>query len=208
MTPERRRGRETVAILPALAVYLGLELFGASASVALACTAAVIVTTAGWLARRGALTRMSLVSMAVFVAVAALVSITGDLWLFLLKPVATGVLLGAAILLNARRRERPYSLDILCRLRPRRRAELERRYEEDPEICRRHRTVTTMWGVVVIADGIIRGAALLALPPWLAIVTSMPLTIVVVALGAWLSLRYLSVPPPAERRLAGQENRE
>lgn len=195
MTIGHQRTRGAVGVVPAVIVYLGLELFGVSALVAFAASLAVVAAGLGWLAWRGGLTRMALASSALFAGVAAAVSVTGNLWLFLIKPVATGVILGAVILVNVKRGAQPYSLSVLCRLRPRRREELLRRYEDDPIIRHRHYTVTRVWGVAVIADGLVRAAALLILPPWLAVATSMPLTVVAVTVGTSVSLRYLSTSP-------------
>jgi MFS family permease len=205
---EPKRRHEIVAIGPALIVYLGLEMSHAPAIITLGASIAALALSVGRLAHKGVLTRTTLLSAVGFVAIAAVVAITGDPWLFLLKPVLTGLFLGVALLRNGNRGERPYSLSILVRLRPRRRAELLRRYDENPEVRRRHHTVTRVWGVGVLADGLVRGAALLILPPWMAILTSMPLTVVTVVAGTGLSLRYLAVPATAEQNRIAQESTE
>jgi len=184
--------RESLGVMPALIVYLGLDLLHVPPFVTLGAGLATAAAGVVWLRHRGRLNRTALLSAILFAVIATAVSVTGDLWLFLLKPVVTALLLGALIVTNRRRGARPFSLSILCRLRPRRREQLLRQYDSDPGVRRRHRTVTRVWGIAIIADGVIRIAALLTLPPWLAVVTSMPLTIVAVAVGTTLSLRYLS----------------
>jgi hypothetical protein len=174
--------------------YFVLELCKASAWVALGGSIAVIVARLAWLITRHGLTRISMLSMATFIATAALVTITGNRWLFLLKPVIAELTIGITVLVTDRRRPQSYSLPLLCRLQPRRAEELRQQYDRDPEARRRHRTVTTAWAIVAIIEGLLRGTALLVLPTRVAMGASLPLMAVSLVLGTVRSLRYLSLP--------------
>src|SRR6266568_1637929 len=83
--------------LPMIA-YFAVELCGASAWVALGGSIAVIAARLAWLITRHELTRISMLSIATFIATAALVTLTGNRWLFLLKPVIAELTVGITAL--------------------------------------------------------------------------------------------------------------
>lgn len=195
MAADNRALRALLDVVLPLIAYFALELVGASPWIALAGSTAVGIARLGWLAAHHVLTRASLLSTATFVLTAVVVSLTGNRWLFLLKSVVADLILGAGILVTDTGRRHSYSLDILCRLRPRRAQELRRQYEEDPDARRCHTILTKGFGIVAIVEGLLRGIALLTLPGWVAVVVSLSVAVPSVVLGTVLSLRYLSALP-------------
>lgn len=177
---------------PALVVYFGLKLAGSSPWTALGGAVVVALTRFGWLVLRKRVTRVSTLSLAFFIATAAVVTLTGNEWLFLLKPAIGEMLFGAGILFTSKQKRYPYSLGVLRRLRRARAAELVREHDNDPKVRRRHDIVTRAWGIGMVAEALLRAIMLLTLPGWLAVAISVPSEVVGVALGVALSLRYLS----------------
>jgi hypothetical protein len=195
MAADNRALRALLDVVLPLIAYLVLALIGASPWIALAGSTAVVIARLGWLAAHNVLTRASLLSSATFVLTALVVTLTGNRWLFLLKSVVADLILGAGILVTDKARQHSYSLDILCRLRPRRAEELRRQYEEDPDARRCHNMLTRAFGIVAIVEGLVRGIALLTLPGWVAVVASLSVAVPSVVLGTVLSLRYLAALP-------------
>jgi hypothetical protein len=178
--------------LPVVAYY-ALVLLGASDWVALltgTCLAGVRVV---WgVVRERALNPFAAVMLLVFGLGLALSFVTGDpRFLLLVKSLTTGVV-GLFFLGTAALGRRPLTLAAQQSWSPDRAEELGREYAADPDVRRGHRFISTVWGLGLVGEALLRVVLVLLLPLDVAVGASSALLVVVIAglvvwTGRWVA---------------------
>jgi hypothetical protein len=150
--------------LPVL-VYYVLHLLGASDWVALlASTLAAGARTVWTAVRQRTLNPFATLMLLVFGLGLAFALISGDPRFLLLKASVATTAVGLAFLVAAARGRRPLTLAAQQSWTPDQAAELAEQYRTDPEVRRWHRLVSTVWGVGLIVEAVLRVPLVYLLP--------------------------------------------
>ena len=147
-----------------LAGYYALHLFGVADLPALFAAAALAALRVVWVAVRDhALNPFATVMLVVYGLSALLALVSGDPHFLVLKnSIVTGAV-GLAFLVTSRLGT-PLSLAASQSFQPAHRDELRREYDTDPDVRRGHRVSSTVWGVGLLAEALVRVPLVYLLP--------------------------------------------
>ena len=176
--------------LPVAAYYL-LHLLGVDDLAALLTATVVAGVRVVWAAvRERELNLFATVMLVVFGIGLVLALVSGDARFLLLKnSIVTGAV-GVAFLVTTVV-GRPLTLAASQSFNPARRAELAERYRSDPRVRPGHRLCSTVWGVALVVEALVRVPLIYLLPIDVMVGVSEAITIVVfTGLIAW-TLRYI-----------------
>lgn len=177
--------------LPALAYYV-LHLLGASDWVALLAGTLAAGLRLVWVAARDrALNPFAAVMLIVFGLGLALSFVTGDArFLLLVKSLTTGVV-GLFFLGTVIGGGRPLTLAAQQSWQPDLAGELGREYATDPDVRRGHRYLSTVWGLGLIAEALLRVGVVLLLPVSVAVGVSTALLVLTIAGLTMWTVRFV-----------------
>lgn len=167
--------------IPVLAYY-ALYFLGASDWVALLAATVLAGARVVWVAVRDReLNAFAAVMLIVFGLGLLLSFLTGDArFLLLVKSLTTGVVglffLGTVVL-----GRRPLTLAAQQAWQPDRSDELAREYDRDPDVRRGHRVVSTVWGLGLLGEALLRVVIVLLLPLPVAVGASSALLVLTIA---------------------------
>jgi hypothetical protein len=176
--------------LPVVAYY-ALTLLGASDWVALLAGTCLAGLRVVWgIVRERALSPFAAVMLLVFGLGLALSFVTGDpRFLLLVKSLTTGVV-GLFFLVTAAVGRLPLTLAAQQSWSPGTAEELGREYAGDPDVRRGHRFASTVWGLGLVGEALLRVVIVLLLPLDVAVGASSALLVVVIAALAVWTGRY------------------
>ncbi|WP_181781445.1 VC0807 family protein [Pseudonocardia pini] len=150
--------------LPVLAYY-ALHLLGASDWIALLAASAVAAVRVVWSAVRARkLNVFATVMLLVYGAGFAMAFFTGDPRTLLLRNSLITASVGTVFLVTAIRGKRPLTLAALQSFTPAKAAEAQLEYDTDPHVRRGHRFSSTVWGVGLLAEAVLRVPLVYLLP--------------------------------------------
>lgn len=155
--------------LPVLAYY-GLHLLGASDWAALLAGTGVAAARIAWSAVRARqLNPFATVMLLVYGAGFALAFVTGDPRAILLRSSLITGGVGLVFLVTAIRGRRPLTLAALQSFAPVKAAEAQREFDTVPGVRRGHRLSSTVWGVGLLAEAVVRIPLVYLLPVEIAV---------------------------------------
>jgi hypothetical protein len=150
--------------LPVLAYYL-LHVLGASDWAALLAGSGVAAARiVGSAARTRRLNPFATVKLLVYGGGFALAFATGDPRTLLVRSSLITASVGTVFLVTAVRGRRPLTLAAMQSFAPGKAAEAQQEYDTDPDARRGHRVSSTVWGVGLIAEAIVRVPLVYLLP--------------------------------------------
>jgi hypothetical protein len=137
-------------------VYYVLHLNGVNDRLALLVASLVAAARVAWDAvRTRTLNPFALLIMVVFGLGVVLTFVTGDARLLLVKDSVTTAVLGGAFLVAAALK-RPLTIAALRSWQPAQGAEMAQRFTTDPLTRHRHLLTSTVWGVALLVEALIR----------------------------------------------------
>lgn len=174
-----------------VAVYYALHLLGASDWVALlaAAGAAAVRVVAGVLRHRR-LNQFAVLMLVVYGTGLLLAFVTGDARTLLLRSSLTTATVGLAFLVTAAV-GRPLTLTAMQAFDPAGADRLAERYAQDPRVRRGFRLVSTVWGVGLLAESLVRVPLVYALPVEVAVAATEGLLVATMLLLAGWNAWYL-----------------
>jgi hypothetical protein len=150
--------------LPVL-TYYALHLLGATDWVALLAATAVAGLRIGWDAvRHRRLNQFSVVMLLIYGIGLVLALVTGDPRALLLKSSLVTAAVGAVFLATAVIGRRPLSLSALQSFQPDKAELFAERYRSDPDVRHGFRLTSTVWGVGLLAEALLRLPLVYLLP--------------------------------------------
>lgn len=163
-----------------LAGYYGLHLAGVDDFVALLAASSLAAVRIVWVAiRERALNPFATVMLVIFGIGLLLAFVSGDPRFLLLKnSVATAVL--GLIFLGTTLFGTPLTHASLQSFEPTRKAELRQGYESDPAVRRAHRVSSTVWGLGLLFESLVRVPMVFLLPISVTVALSEVLTILTI----------------------------
>jgi hypothetical protein len=148
-----------------IATYYALHLLGASDWVALLAASGVAAARIVWSAvRQRSFNAFATVMLLVYGVGFALAFATGDPRTLLLRNSLITASVGVVFLVTAIRGRRPLTLAALQSFVPARAAAAAAEYATNPHVRRGHRLASTVWGVGLIAEALIRIPVVYLLP--------------------------------------------
>ncbi len=173
--------------------YYALTLLGASDWVALLTGTCLAGLRVVWgVVRERALNPFAAVMLLVFGLGLALSFVTGDPRFLLLVKSLTTAVVGLFFLVTAAVGRRPLTLAAQQSWSPDTAEELGREHAADPDVRRGHRFVSTVWGLGLVGEALLRVVIVLLLPLHVAVGASSALLVVVIgALVVWTG-RYVA----------------
>ena len=182
--------------VPVVAYYV-LVLFGVSDFVALLVGTLLAGANLIWEAvRERTLNPFSTVMLIVFGLGLVLSFLTGDpRFLLVVKSAVTGAV-GLVFLVTAARGRRPLTLAAQQKWSPEQAAELGEEYRTDPDVQRGHRICSTVWGVGLVAESLLRVVIVYLLPLSVAVAASTVLLVAVIAGLTFWTTRYVARAQP------------
>jgi hypothetical protein len=150
--------------LPVL-TYYALHLLGATDWVALLAATAVAGLRIGWDAvRHRRLNQFAVVMLLIYGIGLVLALVTGDPRALLLKSSLVTAAVGAVFLATAVIGRRPLSLSALQSFQPDKAELFAERYRSDPDVRHGFRLTSTVWGVGLLAEALLRLPLVYLLP--------------------------------------------
>jgi hypothetical protein len=150
--------------LPVL-TYYALHLLGATDWVALLAATAVAGLRIGWDAvRHRRLNQFAVVMLLIYGIGLALAFVTGDPRTLLLKSSLVTGAVGAVFLVTAIIGRRPLTLSALQSFQPAKAELFAERYRTDPDVRHGFRLTSTVWGVGLLAEALLRLPLVFLLP--------------------------------------------
>jgi hypothetical protein len=166
--------------------YYALHLVGVHDFVALLVASALAAVRIVWVAvRERALNPFATVMLVVFGIGLVLALVSGDARFLLLKnSIVSGVI--GLVFLATTLFGTPLTLAASQSFQPARKAEIRRAYDTDPHVRRGHRLCSTVWGVGLVLDALVRVPLVFLLPISVMVGLSEMLSIAVIGgLIAW-----------------------
>ncbi len=148
-----------------LVAYYGLHLAGVGDWAALLVATSAAAARIGWVAvREGTLNLFATVMLLVFGLGLGLTFLSGDARFLLLKASIVTAAVGTTFLITGLRGRRPLTLAAQQSWSPARAAELAHEYRTDPLTRRAHRVSSTVWGLGLLSEAILRVPLIYLLP--------------------------------------------
>jgi hypothetical protein len=178
--------------LPVAAFYL-LSLLGASDWAALLTATCLAGLRLIWgIVRERALNPFATVMVIVFGVGLVLSFVTGDArFLLVVKSLVTGAI-GLVFLATALRGRRPLTLAAQQSWSPATADELAQEYASDPDVRRGHRRCSTVWGLGLLGESLLRVPIVYLLPLNVAVGASSALLVVTIAGLLFWNARYVA----------------
>lgn len=172
--------------LPVIAYY-GLHLLGASDFTALLAASAVAAVRVVWTAlRQRRFNAFATVMLLVYGVGLVLALATGDARTLLLRDSFVTASVGLVFLVTAWIGTRPLTLAASESFAPGKAADMAREYATNPHVRRGHRLSSTVWGIGLIAEALLRVPIVYLLPVSVAVGASEALLVVtLVGLMVW-----------------------
>jgi len=201
-TVERAAGSRRLAMLRGLALdaglpvatYYALHLLGASDWVGLLAGSGVAAARIAWTAARTRqINAFATVMLVIYGVGFALAFLTDDPRMMFLRSSFVTASVGIVFLVTAALGRRPLTLAALQGFDPETAGQAQHRYDTGPDVRRRHRLSSTVWGLCLLAEALVRVPLVYLMPIEIAVAASESMSVgVFLLLLAW-TWRYLAV---------------